>query len=313
MMKDNTSSNRFSKAAKKILVDGQFHRIWQIVNKSPLVHVVSAAQNVLHLPTYLKRTKAITNLQLNETQSKIFENLQKTGIAHVHELFTNNEFQVLEDYLNEKLRLAEIAQKNQKINTKDFWLRLSDTDAAEAMTTKHPLVEVSLHEPLLQIIAKYLGQAPFLQYTLLTNSVPSTEPLKSSQLWHHDHDSNNMLKFFIYLSDVNDDDDGPFTLLPRSESEKIENSFFTRHLTDQEVAQYCDMTKIMKMTGKKWSTFICDTSRCYHMGSRLAMGHQRILSTSLYIALPCPFPGVEDREIKVATKLSELQDLAINP
>jgi hypothetical protein len=181
------------------------------------------------------------------------------------------------------------------------------------MTTDHPLVQLSLKEEILKVIAAYLGQAPFLEYILLTYSLPSKQPLKSSQLWHHDHDNHKMVKLFFYLSDVNSVEDGPFTLLPKEANSKIPNSFFPKHLSDKAIESTYSLHNAVQIKGLKFSAFLVDTSVCYHMGSRVAEGHSRLMSTSLYVTLPKAFWGPVKGFVTVTKPLSDLQMAAINP
>jgi hypothetical protein len=304
-------NSRTIKALNSIFVQGNFSRLWQVVNKSPLVYIMTYLRRLIFLPVYFRRKKASLDISLSDTQLQIFKNLQTNGFANVDHLFTEEDYIGLDKYLSEKIEKAEQARNNQKVKTKDFWLRLSDSDDEGTLSTSHPMVAISLKNQLLQVVASYLKTAPFLQYTLMTYSYPMEGGPQSSQLWHHDFDGEKILKFFIYLSDVEKDEDGPFTLIPAYDSAKVHNSFFPKHLSDDEISKYIDLGATVKIKGKKWSAFVCDTHRCYHMGSRVSDGHYRIMMTSLYLSLPSPYPGATNRKIKIDSELNSLQKKAI--
>jgi hypothetical protein len=180
------------------------------------------------------------------------------------------------------------------------------------MSTKHPLVRLSLKQQILEVIGGYLESAPYLEYILMTYSVPSGQPLEASQLWHHDHDNHRMLKLFFYLSDVDEVADGPFTLLSKEANGFIKNSFVPRHLPDAEVDNQYSLSKAVQIKGKKFSAFLVDTSVCYHMGSRVAEGHSRLMSTSLYVSLPKAYWVTPKPFVKVEDSISDLQKAAVN-
>jgi hypothetical protein len=124
---------------------------------------------------------------------------------------------------------------------------------------------------------------------LLTLSKSTGKDLSYSQLWHRDHDDTRVIKFFVYLTDVEDADDGPFTFIPRPQSDKL--GFQLRsHLTDAEMATRIPLNAISQMKAPRLSAFMVDTARCLHMGSRLSPGHERLLYTATFISIPRLYP-----------------------
>jgi hypothetical protein len=121
-----------------------------------------------------------------------------------------------------------------------------------------------------------------------------------------------MLKLFFYLSDVQTVEDGPFTLLPKEARNRIQNSFFPRHLPDEEVNSQYPLSQAVQIKGRKFSAFLVDTSVCYHMGSRVSAGHSRLMSTTLFVTLPKAYWGDVKNFVKPAGPLSPLQMAAVN-
>ena len=214
-------------------------------------------------------------------------------------------------YGTEKLsRLQEI--KSRQIQShKNFWTRLTDDDANKNLPTSHPLVNFALQEEILQIVSAYLGEPAFLEYAILTYSEHTPPPFKVSQLWHVDRDHRRMVKLFVYLTDVNDLTSGPFTFLEKGKSEKVRGGFVKRHLNDETMNLFINSDEIIQMFGSKGSTFLVDTSRCYHMGSRVQQGASRLMYTASYTGRPSIYPTAKHAVVDVDTKLSDLQTLAV--
>jgi len=305
-------SSRSLKALKAIVLGGGFHRIWQILMKSRLVHLSAFLHGLLKPNIKKARLALYEQQQLASTELELVKELNQHGFARVDTLFSPEDFAPLRSYLEEKLRSVAQAKSNQLVHTKDFWVRLSDEDLKKGMTEDHPLVRLSLKENLLRVVSGYLQQAPYLEYILLTFSQPSPQPLKSSQLWHQDHDNDRMIKFFVYLSDVNKTDDGPFTLLSREANGSIRNSFFPRHLSDSEVEGQYPLKHAVQIKGPRFSAFLVDTSVCYHMGSRVAEDHSRLMSTSLYVTLPKAYWNQIRPFVRSTQHLSPLANAAID-
>ncbi|MFZ4405004.1 MAG: hypothetical protein ACOYOK_12945, partial [Pseudobdellovibrionaceae bacterium] len=68
----------------------------------------------------------------------------------------------------------------------------------------------------------------------------------------------------------------------------------------------------IQMIKPKLSCFVVDTSKCYHMGSRLQKEHKRLLYTALYIGLPSVYPwGGQEKYTLVNSSLTPLQTMAL--
>ncbi len=307
--------SRAAKALKSIFIDGNTYRIWQIIFKSPLIGLFAFLHGLAKPRLKKFRRELLNSTALTETQKKIVNELNEKGFSRVDALFSPEDLKPLESYIADKTSQVSQAKEQQLSTHKDFWIRLSDTDFTQGMTTQHPLVQLSIKPSVLQTIGAYLKSAPYLEYILLTYSLPSVQPYKASQLWHHDHDNDRMLKLFFYLTDVEDVADGPFTLLPKEANRVIPNSFIPKHLSDELVNSYYPLSKSVQIKGKKFAAFVVDTSVCYHMGSRVAEGHARLMSTSLYVSIPKAYWGQLKPFVKIDGSVTDLQKaaLVINP
>jgi hypothetical protein len=195
--------------------------------------------------------------------------------------------------VTEKLRNAESAAKHQIQTSKPFWVRLLDDEMEGGkIRISSPYIRFAVQPLVVQIVSRLLGQIPRLDYVLLTLSRHSPRSFEKSQLWHLDYDDTQVVKLFVYLTDVRDMNDGPFTFLPASVSDELGYSLRS-HRNDEEIfgSGRIATSDVKSLTAPALSVFMVDTARCLHMGSRLSEGHQRLLYTATFTTAPSMFPG----------------------
>jgi hypothetical protein len=320
---DSSRPGFLEKALRVIRAENRSTRIWAVVNKSPAWTVMRKYVDLRHAEFRKPRVEAAEKLILTEEENAALEGIRRNGyvelklmgetpfgLSATHPVLLKN----LGDFAEEKLsRIDQVPEQKANDTKKKVWVRLSNDEIPEnGLTATHPLVAFTIQDTILKIVAKYLGEAGFLRYVLLTHSLPMEGRPQSSQLWHLDRDDRRMLKVFVYCTDVESEADGPFTFIDAQESEKVQNSFFMRHLDDDEVFGPVDPKRVTKLVRPKYSVFILDTSRCYHMGSRVGSGHHRILFTALFTAMPSIYPLAKlPSPIGLTENLSELQLLSL--
>jgi hypothetical protein len=185
-------------------------------------------------------------------------------------------------------RVADLALK-QASTHKSFWVRLSDEDVRDGQfDLDNPLVRFALQPRILAVIAHALGEVPQLSDVLLSLSSDSDPGLKYSQLWHRDYDDVRTIKLFSYLTDVDSEADGPFTFIPGPVSDR--QRFTRRTHVEDAVVLRGGAVRPVAITGRRLSVFAVETSRCLHMGSRMAPGHSRLLYTATFIKYPRLYP-----------------------
>lgn len=207
-------------------------------------------------------------------------------------------------------RAADLALK-QASTHKSFWVRLSDEDVRDGQfDLDNPLVMFALQPRVLAVIAHTLGEVPQLSDVLLSLSSDSDPELKYSQLWHRDYDDVRTIKLFSYLTDVVSEADGPFTFIPGPLSDRQR---FTRrtHMEDFMVLKGGQVRPIA-ITGRRLSVFAVETSRCLHMGSRMAPGHSRLLYTATFIQYPRLYPEPPPR-FRVSADADRLTRAVLQP
>ncbi len=187
-------------------------------------------------------------------------------------------------------RLNELKGK-QQLGHKSFWVSLLDEDLVNgAFATDHPFVRYALQPSVLRILGDFMHDLPQLSDVLLTLSQPTeNKPLSYSQLWHLDHDDKRVCKLFIYLTDVRDTKDGPLTFIPAPSSKPFRNTIKS-HMSDEKVFAKVDRSAVKEIVAPRLSSFIVNTARCLHMGSRIQSDRTRLLYTATYIQPPRMYP-----------------------
>lgn len=189
-----------------------------------------------------------------------------------------------------KLDRANKANVQQQANPKNFWIRLLDEDMRSGqLPLDNPFVAIALQPELVSVVAAAMGEVPRLDSVLLTLSRYTNKPLSYSQLWHRDHDDTKVIKLFFYLTNVTSFDDGPFTFIPGPDSDKI-GFRLKSHLPDSEISRWIPKSAVKTICAPRLTAFMVNTSRCLHMGSRVASGHERLLYTATYFSSPRLYP-----------------------
>lgn len=174
-------------------------------------------------------------------------------------------------------------------STKPFWSRLLDEDLVGGkMPSDTAFTLFALQPRILGMLAEAFGTLPLLDYVLLTHSRPAGGELAQSQLWHRDHDDVRTIKLFVYLTEVDSAADGPFSFLPGPVSDRV-GSLGQSHAPDIRLFARAERSEMERIIAPRLSAFAVETSRCLHMGSRVAPGHERLLFTATYTTAPRVF------------------------
>jgi hypothetical protein len=158
-------------------------------------------------------------------------------------------------------------------NTKEYLRVLSNLSNYESSSAAF---ELATSENLIKPIANYLGSAPVLWTISVLHSPPQpVEPghgprqWKGSQFWHRDGEDVTNVKVWILCSDV-DANNGPTFCVPRKLSDELAKKIGYREgekvKQDEILEPFSD--EFFSLTGEAGTTFVTDTCRCFHMGSR---------------------------------------------
>ncbi|MBU6462885.1 MAG: magnesium-dependent phosphatase-1 [Proteobacteria bacterium] len=285
--------------------------LWH-VNRSPLRHAVKAGVNMWHLSEKRERMRQQSLLNVTPEEKAKAADLNRDGYAVVTELMDQGVLKEFSDAGQARLQGIAEAETKQTSTRKKFWVRLLDAEMRNGqLSADNVFVRYALQPSVINVIATALGEVPWLDYVLLSYSRHTGEDLQSSQLWHRDHDDVRVVKLFSYLTDVETDDDGPFTFLPRQATDKFGYPLLGSHFPDAEVFEKVSRSDVKVVRAPRLASFMVDTAKCLHMGSRMAPGHGRLLYTATYFAFPRIYPGGKKRPFSPAASTTTLQKMVM--
>ncbi len=300
----DTTADRPAPQKAKI---SQFRRLLWHVNRTDLGWVTKAALTSLQLPARAKRIALLKRLPTRPEWAEASRKLATDGYVDVSSIVDRSLAEAVASFADGKVsRLQELIGR-QREGHKSFWVSLLDEDLVNgAFATDHPFVRYALQPAALRIIGDFMHDLPQLSDVVLTLSQPTpNQALSFSQLWHLDHDDKRVCKLFIYLTDVQDTADGPFTFIPAGPSKAFRNTLKS-HMSDAQVFAKTGPDAVKEMIAPRLSSFIVNTARCLHMGSRIQSDRSRLLYTATYIQQPRIFPEPPARFRAVGT-LTDLE------
>ena len=301
-----TAIDAGAKTVKRAKIS-QFRRLLWHVNRTDLGWVLKAALTALQLPARAKRVALLKQLPTKPEWTEASRKLDQDGYVDVSDIVNRSLAEAVASFADNKVsRLNELVGQ-QKERHKSFWVSLLDEDLVNgAFATDHPFVRYALQPAALRIIGDFMHDLPQLSDVVLTLSQPTpNQALSFSQLWHLDHDDKRVCKLFIYLTDVQNTADGPFTFIPAGPSKAFRNSLKS-HMSDAQVFAKTGPDAVKEMIAPRLSSFIVNTARCLHMGSRIQSDHSRLLYTATYIQQPRIYPEPPAR-FRAVGNLSDLE------
>lgn len=287
-------------------------RIRWHVNRSPAANVIKWVRRRANQRQVEARRRLASTLGIDPRIESCAASLGRDGYVVVNDILDPQALDALSAAGDAKLARADEAARHQSSSNKTFWTRLLDEDfQGGQLPTSNPFLRFALQPSVIGVIAKTLGELPQLDTVLLTLSRTESQKLSYSQLWHRDHDDVRTIKMFTYLTDVKDEADGPFTFLPGPVSDRFGFSLRS-HRGDEELARKLKPDEPKAIVARRLTTFMVETSRCLHMGSRTAPGHSRLLYTASYITIPRLYPEPPTR-YRLLGDESELTRAVLSP
>lgn len=273
----------------------QWRRLLWHINRSPLAPALKTLQRIRHARALAVRKRLAVSLPAEARLDALAEDLRRDGYVQLDEIVDAARLADLDVAGRAKQQRVDEAARHQVSGHKDFWTRLLDEDMRDgALPTDNPFVRFALQPAVIGVLARAFGELPQLDSVLLTLSRPTGNDLAYSQLWHRDHDDVHTVKLFVYLSDVRDASDGPFTFLPGPVSDRFGFALHS-HRADAAILERAREDEFKVMIAPRLTTFMVETSRCLHMGSRMHPGHERLLYTATFIAAARLFPEPPSR------------------
>jgi hypothetical protein len=209
---------------------------------------------------------------LSEASARIFERLQT-------------------DELKAILRVG----KNDR-QSKDYLIHV--LPPATVHDASSPYLKLALDPKLLGIVATYFGLWPKLHSIGSWLNMPTADEAKFSQLWHRDPADLKLLKVFIYLEPVGEDN-GPFSFIPRTHPFGADSTTVPRHehrrrITDKEMSVAFPESRWVKCVGPANTMVLADTVG-FHRGGKVEQGRRLLITLTYTSGSP-----KESRELHVA-------------
>lgn len=230
-----------------------------------------------HPGTWMERVRIAGDSNFSTDEEVTMERLRRDNFHRADALVDQK---LLAELLAETEGLLAGAENAPRSKNKSFWSQLLPRN----LDAESVYVRFALQERILKLIGAYFGESPFLQdINLLASFSTESDKWQDSQLWHQDYGDSKVLKLWVYLTDVLTPETGPFTYLPGHMSQRVPNRF-QRRVSDETMAGLGYDKQAVAVTGPKASTFLIDTRRCYHQGSRVAKGHMRVAYVATYVS-----------------------------
>jgi hypothetical protein len=211
--------------------------------------------NVLEAVAQIKQAGYYTGLNLPQSTVQAI-----LDYAQTHPCYGDRNAQ-FEFYINQKVE-AEAAF------SKQFLLASYTSDPCLAMT--QIINDVSLKA----IAAQYFGSEPLLVGSELLWSFPAptsaTQRLKAAQVMHYDIDDYQCLKFFFYLTDVDENSGAHACIAQTHRNKKIIHQILGQRcskIADEKlISAYGGEEKVVTFCGKSGFGFVEDPF-CFHRGN----------------------------------------------
>jgi hypothetical protein len=148
----------------------------------------------------------------------------------------------------------------------------------EAHELGSPYMHFALQPDIVGAASAYLGVVPILLNIDIwyAYAPPSKKGPINASLWHLDGDDTTQVKVWIHLNDVVPQA-GPLTALDASLSEDFAehteyDSSVEYRIPDDKITAFIGDDDLVVFDGPQGQVDFCDTSRCFHMGSRAEEG-----------------------------------------
>jgi hypothetical protein len=283
------------------------------MSRTPLLPLIKRAMRAGVRADVDRRRQLAVTLVASARESQLSEELERNGYCVVSDAVDGELLRRVSDAAAAKYRRGKTEVLEQEATHKDFWTRLLDEDKVDGtLPSDNPFVAFALQPAVVSILAKTYGEIPYLDYVLLLLSESTGKELSQSQLWHRDYDDIRTIKLYIYLTDVLEIEDGPFTFLPGPVSDRFGFALRSRR-PDAAIEAKLRPGEMKVMRAPRLSVFMVETSRCLHMGSRVAPGHDRLMYMATYISVPRVYPEPPPRFRLIGAESEVIRHVLLPP
>ena len=233
-----------------------------------------------------------SHINLKEIKDNNYEIIDKSKF---------NEFGWSKIYLSKSIKnkthelLSEL-KKNDSSSSKNHWKELF----ANEIKIKNFIADELLKTRIFDFAFEYFNSIPLLRnINLYYTEGKKNMDFSSSMNWHKDLNHKELIKIMYFISDVKDEN-GPTNFFNKKDSKYIRYNNFPNYFSDAELAAQKITFNQQKCLGNSGESFMLDTAKCFHMGSRSKKDRLQIIITiSPYASKLYPFKSVHvDKHLK---------------
>lgn len=235
--------------------------------------------------------------RLGDEQRRVLAEVRERGygFAHFDELFGDPALWAaltadVEGWLasEEVRRQGRVYREGGDLGTKKKEYNITRFDKGTVVGWDNPWLAVGTRPELLDLVNGFYGLAAKMLYFDVWNTVapPERRPPIASQRWHRDPEDRNILKAFLYFTDI-DEGTGPFFYVPHSRrGEKYGDVFPLELPYRSKTYRYPEEAELEKrIPPSEWAvctcragTFLFVDTTGFHRGG-YATGSDRVVAT----------------------------------
>lgn len=165
--------------------------------------------------------------------------LTREGFVRIPDVLTQDQIKDIENYIAD-VPITDFYNPDLTFQLKDTPPSTNIGRYGTEFNVNCPHIFKAINHPdVLSIVEQFLGAPPTLSVLMLMWSFVNDDPAKFMQLYHRDSDDYRFCKLFVYLSDVDDDLDGPHIYISRSgEQRDVSERLDALNLTEGEKATH---------------------------------------------------------------------------
>lgn len=173
------------------------------------------------------------------------------------------------------------------------------------------IADILFDDRILSIAKSYFKCMPAAGTLNLRKSFANNLPDAQTTMFHCDRNSPYMLKFFLYLDDVDEIEDGPFTYVEGSAYQKPKGWLENHRIQDEKIEKIYGKERIKPLTAKKGDVLTAITTG-YHKGEKVKSKDRSMLTLN-FVCAPEDWSVKSQYDIKAEScvKLAEENKLPL--
>ena len=229
-----------------------------------------ANRYMTHLATRQKQYP----VEIDSTYQQYAEEVNSYGHSKIKDFFELDRLIKVKDEFD---RIKEAGQ----LQYDDFYTE----QVAHPLLTCDSVFDIAFDDKVIEVAKNYFNCLPAINNVQLRKSKATTMAESKipgngqTTLFHCDKDSPRFLKFFFYLTDVNDSN-GPFTYVHESHIQKFDGWNSKYRWTHEEIESIYGRDRIKKLKGNVGDVIMANTGG-FHKGTKITRG-ARVLLTIYY-------------------------------